>query len=695
MRLGTKILILTLTITLALAGIIVSVATRDLTGHETQRARADIRRAVKGYFDRIDALHDQYRTKVTQVIEDPQIRSQLELLDGGDESVHEQFRLLFREFAQANRAAHTPAGSGSDELPPTIAPGTAAALEPVFHVLLNFEGRPLLSFAPEDPGLADALTADSIEWPYERLLDEKELGTRRYLWAEGALYLALGMPLRMDVDAPPSHAYFIGYRIDGHWATALLGEPEVPEAAEGGAESRGATPPRAWFLVDDRVVARSADVPGGAAVPDSALAPATAAAPPDVNSRIEFEAAGEHFVGEAVAFELQGGRRGALAVASSMTAALAPLRHLQGTIAWVTVGVIVVAVIAFRFVSNLIARPVGQLVAGTQRVARGEFDQPIEVNRRDELGALARSFNEMAKGLQQRDLVKSTFGRFVDPRIVEGFLTNPERLMPGGDKRVQTVLFSDLMSFTSISERLDADDLVALLNGYLGDAADVVTGTRGIVDKFIGDAVVAFWGPPITGEAEHAALACRAALRIVRGAGRHDAQCVRLGIPPLRVRVGIATGEVLVGLIGSSNKFDYTVMGDTANLGSRVEGLNKLYGTSILATARTAREAGDAVITRCIDTVRVVGRAEPVELYEVLAESGEEDGVLPLRCEAYAEAAARYQQRHWSAAATAFARVCREWPDDGAARAMAQRCAALQASEPAPDWDGVWVATSK
>src|SRR5687768_9076284 len=126
MRLGTKILILTLTITLALAGIIVSVATRDLTGHETERARADIRRAVKGYFDRIDALHDDYRTRVTQVIEDPQIRSQLELLDGGDESVREQFRLLFSEFAQANRTAHAPAGSALDASAATTAPAAGA-----------------------------------------------------------------------------------------------------------------------------------------------------------------------------------------------------------------------------------------------------------------------------------------------------------------------------------------------------------------------------------------------------------------------------------------------------------------------------------------------------------------------------------------------------------------------------------------
>lgn len=698
MRLGTKILILTLTITLALSGTVVWVVTRDLTAHETSRAHADIDRAVSGYFSRIEALHERVHDFVTLVIEDPQNRSQLELLDSGDESTLEHFRLLFDDVVRVSLTRQGPGTTADVQASTRTSNGNPA---PAFHVILNFEGRALLTFAPGDTRLADALRREPITWPYEPLLADEPALSRRYVWAAGGLYLALGIPLHIDVSAPATHAYFIGYRIDDRWAAALLGEAGPADAAR----LPGAAPPQVWFLVDGDVVARAGTIASGAMTTDAAatddtLAAVTlAAGRSDVPRQVGFDAAGEHFVGKALTFGLPGARRGALVVASSLTGALAPLRRLQATIAWVTAGVILVAVVAFQFVSNLIARPVRQLVAGTQRVARGDFDEPIPVVRRDELGELARSFNDMAIGLQQRDLVKSTFGRFVDPRIVEGFLANPERLMPGGDKRVQTVLFSDLKSFTSISEQLDADDLVALLNGYLGDAADVVTGTRGIVDKFIGDAVVAFWGPPITAADEHAALACRAALRIVWGTRRHDERCRQLGVPSLGVRVGIATGEVLVGLIGSSNKYDYTVMGDTANLGSRLEGLNKLYGTSILVTARTAREAGDAVVTRRIDAVRVVGRAEPVEVFEVVADRDEPNAEIAMatarRCEAFAKAAGRYARREWAAAATAFERVCREWPEDSAARTFAERCAAFQHQDPGPGWDGVWAATSK
>ena len=671
MRLGTKILLLTLAITLSLAGIIVWVVTRDVAGHETQRAQADIARAVSAYFERIAALHEREIELVLEsVMEEPANVGQLELLDAGDEAAREHFRsYLLGEVVQKKVKAR----------PPT------------FQVVVNFEGKPLVAAAPGEPKLAEALARELVTWPYEPILDETDVHPRRYVWVNDGLYLALGRPLRLETSGPPTHAYFIGYRIDDDWARFLLDTSSDNERAEeGGAQAA------AWFVVDGRVIARgstSADL--AAAASDGAVANIATAGAADVRRPIAFDAGGERFVGEAVAFELPGGRRGALAVASSLTRALERLRHLQAIIAWVTVGVVVVAVVAFRYVSNLIARPVRQLVAGTRRVAKGEFDEPIVVNRSDELGELAASFNEMAVGLRQRDLVKSTFGKFVDPKVVEGFLADPSRLMPGGDKRVQSVLFSDLAGFTTFSERLDPDDLVALLNEHLGDAAEIVAEMRGIVDKFIGDATVAFWGLPITRADEHAGLACVAALRIVRAIRRLDEQCARLGVPPLSVRVGVATGEVLVGIIGSANKYNYTVMGDTANLGSRLEGLNKTYGTNVLVSARTAAEAAHAVLTRRIDRVRVVGRAEPVEIHEVLAERGQENGVFSLRREAYAQAMSRYERRMWAEAGAAFERMTREWPNDGAARMMLTRCAAFQQSDPGPEWDGVWNATSK
>jgi class 3 adenylate cyclase len=713
MRLGTKILLVTLAITLGLAGLIIWVVTRDLTDHETERARADIRRAVSDYFQQIDALHDEAEGYVRVLMEDPQNSAQLESLSNREDSAREHFKLLFGEVLQSYLSRTRP----GETTRPANLPMRARRPSFAFNVMLDFEGKTLLTFAPNDPKLADALAREKVTWPYDPLLADNPMPTRRYLWVNNALYLALGIPLRLQVSQPPTHALFIGYRIDDAWATSLLGDHEFgvggdPAAAAKAAAERARlheheTPLRAWFIADNNVVARGVragydpEAPGASDDPArldlrQRIGAIASAGTLDLRRPIEFVAPnGEQFVGEALAFDLGNGHRGALAVASSLTQALARLHHLQVSIAWVTAGVVVIAVLAFRYVSNLIARPIRELVSGTRRVAEGEFDKPILVNRRDELGELAASFNQMAVGLQQRDLVTNTFGKFVDPKLVEEFLNNPDALMPGGEKRVQSVLFSDLTGFTTFSERLDPDDLVSLLNEHLGDAADIVTQQRGIVDKFIGDAVVAFWGPPITKDDEHAGLACRAAVRIVRGIHRLDDKCRMLGMPPLGIRVGVATGDVLVGIIGSANKYNYTVMGDTANLGSRLEGLNKLYGTSILVTERTAREAERFVLSRRVDRVRVVGRAEPVDLYEVLAERGEVNGSLPKRCAAYAEAVSLYERRAWSDAATAFETVARQFPEDAAARTMANRCAAFREEAPGAEWDGVWTATAK
>lgn len=714
MRLGTKILLVTLAITLGLAGLIIWVVTRDLTDHETQRARADIARAVSDYFQQIDALHDEAEGYVRVLMEDPQNSAQLEALSNDEPSAREHFKLLFGEVLQSYLSRTRPG-----ETRPSNSPTRGRRPPFAFNVMLDFEGKTLLTFAPGDAKLVDSLSRENVKWPYDPLLADNPMPTRRYLWANNALYLALGIPLRLQVSQPPTHALFIGYRIDDPWATSLLGDHEFgvggdPTAATRAAAERARlreheTPLRAWFVADNNVVARGVragydpDEPDTSAAEEASkldlrqtIGPIATAGGLNQRRPIEFAAPnGEQFVGEAMAFDLGNGHRGALAVASSLTQALARLHHLQVSIAWVTAGVVVIAVLAFRYVSNVIARPIRALVEGTRRVADGQFDKPIVINRHDELGELAASFNVMAAGLQQRDLVTNTFGKFVDPKLVEEFLTNPDALAPGGEKRVQSVLFTDLTGFTTFSERLDPDDLVTLLNQHLGDAADIVTQQRGIVDKFIGDAVVAFWGPPITKNEEHAGLACRAAVRIVRGIHRLDEKCRTLGMPPLGIRIGIATGDVLVGIIGSANKYNYTVMGDTANLGSRLEGLNKLYGTSILVTERTAREADRFVVTRRVDRVRVVGRAEPVELYEVLTERDQDNGELPKRCTAFAEAVALYERRAWADAATAFERVAEEFPEDAAARTMADRCAAFREQDPGPTWDGVWTATQK
>jgi adenylate cyclase len=215
----------------------------------------------------------------------------------------------------------------------------------------------------------------------------------------------------------------------------------------------------------------------------------------------------------------------------------------------------------------------------------------------------------MAAGLEQRDLIKDTFGKFVDPKIVSHCWTIRTSAL-GGERRVQTVLFADIENFTTLSEKLSPETCSAFQR-LLEDAADLVAETKGIIDKFIGDGVVAFWGPPL--EEHHAAAACRAASGFRYVAPRRTMSCVASCRSALRVRVGIATGELLVGNIGFQSKYNYTVRwAIVANLASRLEGVNKLYGTQILVSPRTVVEAERWGSSRARSTtVRVIGRREP------------------------------------------------------------------------------------
>ncbi|HEV8377597.1 MAG TPA: adenylate/guanylate cyclase domain-containing protein [Tepidisphaeraceae bacterium] len=673
MRLGTKILLLTLAATVGLSGTVIWLVTRDVTARETDRARHTIKWAVSGYFASVDEWHQRDARLVHLLMEEPVARSQLSSLEEDDAEV--------RRFAQAQLAQELFGRGVQIEL-------THAGISPSFHVLLNSRGNLLFTNAIDNPALSKALASQT--WPFESVLGSDPFA-RKYLWVNNALYLALAVPVRTTLGEEPNLAYFVGYRVDDQWLGKLL--HVVREDASRREESLGVI--SAWFLVDGNIVARATSSgDSGAALPDRAAAIVTASAKSraaEQREEIQFTSNGERFVGESVIFNPSQNVQGILAVVNSLDQQLVPLRRLQRNIAILAIVIIIIALIIARFLARLIAGPIEQVVAGTQRIASGIFDQPLTIKRRDEIGQLAVSFNSMAAGLKQRDLIKDTFGKFVSPRLVEDFLTDPRRLQLS--RRVQTVLMSDLENFTPMTERLRPEDLVALLNDYLGRAADIVSAHGGIVDKFIADAVVAFWGPPFSDD--HSTLACRAALALVRCTSEMADACQRLNIRPLRVRIGIATGEVLAGIIGSSAKQDYTVIGDIANLAARLEGVNKIYKTQILATSATAQAAKDSILFRKLDTVRVIGRSEPVEVFQVLADSAS----APPQCldlrQRYAEALQLYENRNWSAAASAFAALASAFPEDAPAAVMAARCNHFITTPPDLNWDGIWQQESK
>ena len=350
------------------------------------------------------------------------------------------------------------------------------------------------------------------------------------------------------------------------------------------------------------------------------------------------------------------------------------------------------------FVTRSLVDPVKRLVGGTRAVEAGDLDVEIIVRTHDELATLATSFNHMVVGLREKERIRATFGQYVDPRIVKNLLEN--RIGADmGERQVMTVFFSDLEGFTRLCEGLTPDAAVRFLNRYFSMMSEVIRTRHGIVDKYIGDSVMAFWGPPFTDPAEHARQGCIAALAQMAQMEAFRAWLpemfgIRQGMPEVNVRMGIASGEVTVGNIGSETSRSYTVIGDTVNLASRLEQANKFYGTRILVNETTRNLAGDTLAFREIDSLRVAGKQETVRVYELLGHSAELSETDRQRVQAYETGLVRYRAQDWEAAEMAF-NECLALAPDRPSQVMLDRIAAFRKTPPAAGWDGVWVALSK
>ncbi len=351
-------------------------------------------------------------------------------------------------------------------------------------------------------------------------------------------------------------------------------------------------------------------------------------------------------------------------------------------------------------VTRSLVEPVKRLVRGTRAVEGGDLEVEIHVKTSDELATLADAFNHMVVGLREKERIKETFGKYIDPRIVRGLLEN--RLpAEGGEGHVMTVFFSDLAGFTRTCEGLTPDAAVRFLNRYFSLMAEVVRARQGIIDKYIGDSVMAYWGPPFTDEASHAELCCQAALEQLAAletfrASLPDLLGVRHGLPEVDVRMGISTGEVTVGNIGSETAKGYTVIGDTVNLASRLEQANKLYGTRILVSEATRRMAGgEGLVFREIDSLTVVGRTETTRIFELMGRRGELAAGQAEGAARFEAGLERYRARDWDAAEAAFRECLAAIPGDGPGTVFLERIAAFRAVPPEAGWDGAWVALSK
>jgi adenylate cyclase len=351
--------------------------------------------------------------------------------------------------------------------------------------------------------------------------------------------------------------------------------------------------------------------------------------------------------------------------------------------------------LGFAFlVASGITGPVRRLLEGTREVEAGRFDQTISVSTQDEIGQLAAAFNRMIGQLRQNERIRETFGRYIDPKVVQGLIDRPE-VAADGERRVMTIMFSDMSGFTSMSEGMTPRGLVKVMNHYFTVMSQPIRDHRGVIDKYIGDAIMAYWGPPFIEETEQASLACLAAIDMAAAVPALQKQLPDLlGIRAMPaqcdLRIGIATGEVLTGSIGSELMMSFTVMGDAVNLASRLEAANKVYGSRILISQATAAALGSSLELREVDRLTVVGQSAPQAVFEVMGKSGELSGQQETLRAHYLDGLAAYRSCRWDEARKAFNAALESVPGDGPSRTLLDRINRLQADPPPPSWNGVW-----
>lgn len=281
--------------------------------------------------------------------------------------------------------------------------------------------------------------------------------------------------------------------------------------------------------------------------------------------------------------------------------------------------------------------------------------------------------------------IKEAFSKYVASDVVEEILKDPSKLKLGGSKEEITVFFSDIRGFTSFSEKLTPEKLVHVLNEYLSAMTDIILNHNGLVDKYIGDAIMAFWGAPIKNK-EHAKIACDASLDMIKELENLKKKWQKEGFPEINIGIGLNSGNAVIGNVGSSERFDYTAIGDNINLGSRLESLTKHYGVSIIISEKTKEEAGNEFVTRKLDFVKVKGKNEPIEIYELVGRAGKVSQEQLDKIDNYNRALELYSKKKWDSAIKNFEKL----REDKSAKEMIERCRYFMKNPPETSWKGEW-----
>ncbi len=303
-------------------------------------------------------------------------------------------------------------------------------------------------------------------------------------------------------------------------------------------------------------------------------------------------------------------------------------------------------------------------------------------------------FNYLTEGKEKRWLRKA-FSQYLSPTVIEEITNNPDKLKLGGVKTDVTILFSDIRGFTSISEKLEPEQITNILNEYLTPMSDIVFKYEGTLDKYIGDAIMAFFGAPIPIK-DHPQKACNAALDMIESLNILKDNWHKANMPDfiqqMNIGIGVNSGDVVVGNMGSESRFDYTIIGDNVNLSSRLEGTNKFYGTNITLSENTYNRIKDEFICREIDFIRVVGKSIPIKIYELIKirDGSEGDAILIDNITRFQEGLFLYRSRKWEDAMSIYEELRSNDPTDKVYSVFIDRCDMLKKSTVPVDWDGVF-----
>ncbi len=358
-----------------------------------------------------------------------------------------------------------------------------------------------------------------------------------------------------------------------------------------------------------------------------------------------------------------------------------------------TIAAGLISIILSSIVILGLLRPMKALSAGVKRIEEGDLEIELIQHSRDEVGSLTKSFNSMAAGLRSTQQIKDTFGQYVDPRIVSTLLGNGIEA-ENGRKEIASVYFSDIVGFSGLSEKFTPSGIVKVLNSYFDLMSGSVSNRDGVIDKYIGDAIMAFWAQPFCEQEECAGNAVEAAVQNIKKLQEFQRELpeltgLRQGAPQLDQRIGLATGETVIGSIGSKNSKNYTIIGDTVNLAARLEAANKVYGTELLVCERTAQSTRKYEF-RLIDKIRVYGKTEPNSIYTVINNDDfTTDEMTEIR-DISQSAFSAYSSANFVEAVKAYQNILAIYPNDAVAKIFLSRIEILKNKDFNEGWDGVW-----